>query len=76
MERFANRERGGAPPVARVLLGPTGLRTGEVGVFFRARGEDGAVFIKDDGAGPAGADVDAEDWNTASFYSETCARIS
>jgi hypothetical protein len=34
------------------------------------------VFVKDHGAGSAGADVDTEDWNTVSFYSETCARLS
>jgi len=36
LERFANGEGGGAPPVARVLLRPAGLRAGKVGVLFRA----------------------------------------
>jgi hypothetical protein len=63
---FANRQCGGAPPVARILLRPPRLRAVEIGVFFRARGEDCAEFIKDDGAGSAGSDVDAEDWNAAS----------
>jgi len=66
-ERFANRERGSAPPVARVLLGPAWLRTGEVGVLFCARSEDTAVLVENDGARSTGADVNAEDGNTASF---------
>jgi hypothetical protein len=76
MERFANRKRGGAPPIARVLLGPARLRTGEVSVFFRARGEDGTVFVEDDGPCSACADVDAEDGNTASFLNQTCAKFA
>jgi len=72
LQRFANRESRGAPPVARVLLGPAGLRAGEVGVLFRARGEDCAVLVKDYGAGSACAYVDAEDWNTASCLQKTC----
>jgi hypothetical protein len=71
LERFANRECGGAPPVARVLFRPAGLRAGEIGVIFRARGEDCAEFIEDDGARSAGSNVDAKDWNTASFLSNT-----
>ena len=67
LQRFANRESRGAPPVARVLLGPAGLRAGEIGVFFRAGGEDCAVFVEDYGASAACAYVDPEDWNTASF---------
>jgi hypothetical protein len=67
LERFADSERRGAPPVAGILLGPAGLRTGEVGVLFCARSEDRAVFVEDDGAGSACSDVDAEDWNTASL---------
>lgn len=72
MQRFANRESRGAPPVAWVLLGPAGLRAGEVGVLFRARGEDCAVLVEDYGAGSACAYVDTEDRNTASFLQKTC----
>ncbi|MGB2671417.1 MAG: hypothetical protein WAO11_11925, partial [Candidatus Acidiferrum sp.] len=36
LECFANCDGGGAPPVARILLRPAGLRAGEVGVLFRA----------------------------------------
>jgi hypothetical protein len=43
-------------------------------VLFRARSEDTAVLVEDDGARSTGADVNAEDWNTASFLSHTCAR--
>ena len=73
-EGFANRQCGGAPPVARILLRPAGLRTGEVGVLFRARRKNRAVFVEEDGAGSAGSDVDAEDGDTASFLSPTCTR--
>jgi hypothetical protein len=45
-------------------------------VLFRAGGEDGAVFVDDDGPRSAGADVDAEDWNTASFLNQTCAKFA
>ena len=72
MQRFANRESRGAPPVTWVLLGPAGLRAGEVGVLFRARGEDCAVLVEDYGAGTACAYVDTEDRNTASFLQKTC----
>jgi hypothetical protein len=74
LQRFANRESRGAPPVAWVLLGPAGLRAGEVGVLFRARGEDCAVLVEDCGAGSACADVDTEDWNIASCLQNTCAK--
>jgi hypothetical protein len=47
LERFANGERRGAPPVARVLLRPARLRAGEIGVLLRTRSEDGAVLIED-----------------------------
>jgi hypothetical protein len=33
------------------------------------------VFVEDDGAGSAGSDVDAEDGDTASFLSQSCARL-
>jgi hypothetical protein len=36
LQRFANCDGGGAPPVARILLGPAGLGAGKVGVLFRA----------------------------------------
>jgi hypothetical protein len=32
------------------------------------------VFVEDDGARSAGADVDAESWNAASLLSHTCAK--
>jgi hypothetical protein len=52
------------------------LRTGEVGVLFRARRKDRAVFVEEDGAGSAGSDVDAEDGDTASLFTKTCARLA
>jgi len=71
LQRFANGQRGGAPPVARILFGPAGLGTGEIGVLFRAGSEDCAAFIDDDGARAAGTDVNTENWNTASFLRKT-----
>jgi hypothetical protein len=67
LQRFANGDGRGTPPVARVLLGPAGLGTGKVVVLLRARGDDSAVFIENDSASSAGSDVDAEKWNMASF---------
>jgi len=76
LQCFANGERCRPPPVARVLLRPAGLRAGEIGVLSGARGEDRAVFVEDDGAGSAGSDVDAEDWNTPSYLRETHANLA
>lgn len=67
VKRFARCDGGSAPPVARILFCPAWLRAGEIGVFFGARGEDRAASVEDNGAGSAGADVDAEDRNNASF---------
>jgi len=67
LERFANRERRGAPPVAGILFCPAWLRAGELSVLFGPRGEDRSAPVEDNGAGSASADVDAEDRNTASF---------
>jgi hypothetical protein len=50
------------------------LRAGKVGVLFRARSEDGAALIENYGAGSAGSNIDAEDWNTTSFLHKTCQR--
>src|SRR5262249_41591734 len=66
LQRFANGEACGTPPVARILLSPAGFGTREVGVFFDARAKYCAVFIQNDGAGAAGANVNAEDRNEAS----------
>jgi hypothetical protein len=59
LQGFADGESRGAPPVARVLLGPARLRTGEVGVIFGARSENGAAVVKDNGASSAGSDINA-----------------
>jgi hypothetical protein len=58
-EGFADGERRGAPPVARILLGPARLRTGKIGVLFGSGGEDGALVVKDNGASSASSDIDA-----------------
>ncbi len=56
----------GAPPVFGVLLGPADVRGGDGGVVGGVGGEDLACAVDEDGAGAAGADVDAEkhDWRT------------
>jgi hypothetical protein len=74
LNSLANRNRCGAPPVTRVLLRPSRLRTGEIRVLFRARGENRAVFVQNDGAGSARSDIDTKDGNTASFRRTTYAR--
>jgi len=66
LKRFANGKRRGAPPIARILLRPAGLRTGEIGVLFGARSEYCAVLVKDNRARAACSDINAEDWNGAS----------
>ena len=66
LKSFANGEGGGAPPVARILLGPAGFRDGEVGMFFVTGSEDGATVIENDGACAAGSDIYAQDWNEPS----------
>jgi len=58
-ERFANGEASGAPPVARILLGPAGFGAGKVGMFFRAGGENRAAVVEDDRTSATGSDVDA-----------------
>jgi len=57
LQSFANGKSGGAPPIARILLGPAGLRAGKVSVFFSSRSEDRAMAVENDGARAAGADV-------------------
>jgi len=71
LKRFANSQRGGAPPVSRVLFRPARLRTGEIGMRLRAGGQDCSPVIEDDRARSAGADVNTENENTASFYRRT-----
>jgi hypothetical protein len=58
-ESFANRDRAGAPPVFRVLLGPADLGRGEGCVFFGCGCEQAALFVDDQGARAAGAYVNA-----------------
>ena len=65
-ESLGNSEGGGAPPVARVLLGPAGLWTGEIGVLFRARCKDDTALINNDRASAASTDINTEEWDDAS----------
>jgi hypothetical protein len=46
-ERSANRETASAPPITRVLFGPTRVRRCERGVLFDAGPEDAAVPVDD-----------------------------
>ena len=70
LQRFANSDGSGAPPVARILLRPAGLRAGKIGMFLGARGENGAVAVQNDRASAACADVNAENWNGASYWAD------
>ncbi len=51
---------GGAPPVFGVLLGPADVGGGDGGVLGGVRGEDFAGAVDENGAGAAGAYVNAE----------------
>jgi len=59
-EDFANSEARSAPPVLRVLFGPTDLWRSEGLVFFCGRGADAAIMVDEQSSCAAGADVDAE----------------
>jgi hypothetical protein len=59
LKRFADGDAGGPPPVARILFGPAGFGTGEVGVLCGAGSENCAAVIKDDGASSTGTNVNA-----------------
>jgi len=62
-ERARDGQAAGAPPIARVLLGPAGARRCEGRVFFEAGAGDAAFFVDDQGARAAGAYVDAKNVN-------------
>jgi hypothetical protein len=62
-ERSANRQTASAPPIARILFGPTGARRCERGVLFDAGAEDAALCVDDESARAAGADVNSENVN-------------
>jgi hypothetical protein len=64
-EDRANRKLAGAPPVVRILLRPGGLRRGERGVVGGPRREQPAILVENQRARPAGANVDAQYWNSA-----------
>ena len=56
---FANRQPAGPPPVFRLLLGPANFRRSEWGMFLGGRGRHPALFVEDQRACAARADVDA-----------------
>jgi hypothetical protein len=68
-ERSANRQAAGAPPIARILFGPTGARRCERRVLLDAGAENAAVRVDDQGARSAGAHVDAENLNGRDSFS-------
>src|SRR5690606_36087793 len=51
----------GTPPVARILLGPSGAWTGKRHVVDGGGSDDGARLVDDERARAPGADVDAEE---------------
>ena len=66
-EGFADGEAAGAPPVFGMLFGPADLRSGERLMFFGSGGEEAAGMVEDEGTSAAGADVNAEDRDKASW---------
>jgi len=64
-EDRANGELAGAPPVVGILLRPRGLRRGERGVVGGLRREQAARLVEDQRARAGGADIDAQNWNSA-----------
>lgn len=63
---LANRDAGGAPPVLRLLLGPSDLRGSEGLMFFRGGGNDAALAVDDERASSSGTNVDSENVDRAS----------
>src|SRR5271157_1545529 len=59
-ESFANCHATSPPPVCRMLLCPTDLRRGKRLVPLHGGGNHLATFVDHEGAGPACANVDAE----------------
>src|SRR5205807_722396 len=60
VKRLADGESTGAPPVARILLGPARLRTKERLVLFRSGSDDPSSLVHDECPRSAGAYVDTE----------------
>lgn len=68
-ESASNRQAAGSPPIVRILFRPSQLRRCERGVLFRAGRDHSPVFINDESAGSAGANVDPEELDTPSHLS-------
>jgi hypothetical protein len=66
MQRLANGHSAGAPPVTRILFGPTGSRARERLVVLRSGSDNLAGVVYDKCAGAAGSNVDAEIRDTPS----------
>src|SRR5947209_14855622 len=70
---FANCQASGAPPVVRLLFGPTNLGGSKGLMFLRGGGNHAARLVDDDGASAAGAYVNSKHmhWHSVSPWCET-----
>jgi len=66
LKSFADSFSCGIPPVAGILFGPPGFGACERNVLGGARAEKAAIFVDDQSASAAGADVDAQKMDRAS----------
>jgi hypothetical protein len=66
VESAPNRQTAGSPPIARILFCPARLRRGEGRMLFRTRRDHAPLFIDDESAGSARADVNPEKLDTPS----------
>jgi hypothetical protein len=70
LQGFSYGDAAGAPPIARILLGPARVRRSERLMFFTARCDDGAGNVGQQRACAAGADVNAEEVDVGSPIAE------
>jgi hypothetical protein len=66
-ERAADGLGAGAPPIARILLGPSGLGRSEGGMRFGSRGNNLPALVQDESACATCTDINAEELDTTSL---------
>jgi hypothetical protein len=69
-ERSTDGQTARAPPIARILFGPTGARRRKCCVFFDAGAENAALIVDDQCARAAGAYVNSENVNGPVSFSD------
>jgi hypothetical protein len=60
LDRLRNRQTTGPPPVFGMLLGPSNFGRGERFMLFSCGRDYAALFIEDESARSAGANIDAK----------------